>query len=282
MLARIWTFTAYRDPKDGINEAYQLGHCTYSVWQEEICPTTQRRHWQGYIELDRRRSQGDVKRIIGGEPHVERARSPERAREYCTKEDTRAPGAEPVEVGEFRGRQQGRRTDLEAAAELAVGVGGITAAAIAFPATYIRYHRGLAALASVTLAPRVSSTPGPIVEVYIGASGTGKTRSVYHSFGDSEVFSKDGSKWWDGYRGQRCIVFDDFAGSPDIPPVQLLKICDRYPLSVETKGGVDTVKSENNTYYIHKHTRVCGLVWRKRCLEAPARTDAQTHRRVVA
>lgn len=46
---------------------------------------------------------------------------------------------------------------------------------------------------------------------------------------------KQRSQWWDGYEGQPVVVLDDYYAW--LPWDTLLRICDRYPLLVETKGG---------------------------------------------
>lgn len=239
---RLWCFTAYREPDDirtSDSDEKESGGAvaTYYRYQEEIAPTTGRRHWQGYIEVDRRCGVRDIQRIIGaGKSHVEPAKDPEAARDYAGKTDTRAPGAEPIEWGQFGGRIQGERTDLAGLAAIARdrGTGDIIRSQ---PADYVRYHRGLEAIAAAGVEPRSSREPPPGVTILIGPPGSSKTRIPFEEFGDSEVYTKDASKWWNGYRDQKCILFDDWVGSLEIPPHALLQICDRYPLQVQSKGG---------------------------------------------
>lgn len=244
VLSRHYCFTSYIEPTI---DAASIGcvaeeggpAATYCCYQEEICPSSGRRHWQGYIEVDRRCSIRDVQRLIGGgKCHIERSKDPAKARDYCQKEETRAPGAEPVILGQFTGDKRGTRTDLATIAAIAreEGVGPIIRDR---PDLYVRYHRGLTAIAAAGVQPRSSAEEPATVTVYIGATGRGKTRVAYDEFGDSEVYRKDASKWWDGYYQQKCILFDEWVGSSisDIPPAALLQILDRYPLPVQTKGG---------------------------------------------
>lgn len=73
------------------------------------------------------------------------------------------------------------------------------------------------------------------VEVHIlqGPTGTGKSKWCMDNYPDA--YWKQRSNWWDGYTGQRVVVIDEFYGW--LPYDLLLRICDRYPLLVETKGG---------------------------------------------
>lgn len=210
---------------------------TYYRYQEEIAPETGRRHWQGYIEVDRRCGVRDIQRLIGaGKCHVEGAKDAEAARAYAGKEETRADGAVPVEWGEFGGARQGQRSDLSVLAARARDRG--TEDIIRTdPDQYVRYHRGLEAIAAAGVKPRSSKDPPPAITILIGPPGSHKTRVAFDEFGDDEVYLKDSSKWWTGYREQKVILFDDFVGSLEIPPHSLLQICDRYPLRVQTKGG---------------------------------------------
>lgn len=237
--SRLYVFTAWeepnpivRAPKDGDNYA------TYVIYQREIAPSTGEVHYQGYIELHRRGGLRDVKRVIGAgkRTHVEPAKDPEAARQYAQKEDTRAPDSMPTEFGEFRGGEQGARNDLVALAARARDHG--TEDIIrSDPDQYVKYHRGLERIAAAGVIPRSYRDEPPTVDVFVGPTGCGKTRSAYDQYGDGEVYRKDASKWWDGYRDQKAVLFDDWVGSRELPPHELLQILDRYPMAVQNKGG---------------------------------------------
>lgn len=211
----------------------------YAVFQREQCPTTGRLHWQGYVQFKRTRTQRQCKEVLGRGSHVLLSRgTPEENEVYCTKEDTRVAG--PFRFGQrVDGDQRGRRTDIAEAAA-AIRDGGDRALRDLIrtsPELFVRYWRGFDALISRVIPPR-DSNDTPDVRVYHGLSGSGKSRSVHEEFGADQIYQKNGSnKWWCGYTGQKCILFDDFAGSMEIPPVELLRICDRYAHGVETKGG---------------------------------------------
>jgi len=77
----------------------------------------------------------------------------------------------------------------------------------------------------------------PNVMVYHGESGTGKTREAYKEAG-SEVYVWEpaNGKWFDGYHGQRTVIFEEFRGQ--LPFGTLLRLLDGYPhTKVEIKGG---------------------------------------------
>lgn len=229
---RCWSFTSFSE----CSPAWVPDDLGYLCYQRERARTG-REHWQGYCEFLRAVSQGECKEILGRQCHVELARGGlEQNKAYCSKEDTRVPGAQFVEFGRGVGRQPGQRSDLRAAAEACRDSRSVVDLCGAHPELYVKYHRGFHALIAAVSVPRDRSIT-PDVRVYHGSSGAGKTRSVYDEFPTDQIYQKDGSKWWDGYVGQRVILFDDFSGSSEIPPTELLRITDRYPHGVEVKGS---------------------------------------------
>lgn len=73
------------------------------------------------------------------------------------------------------------------------------------------------------------------VNVYWGVSGAGKTRRAFEEIGEVFYLKSSTTKWFDSYRGEENILIDEFSGVIDI--VHLLKWFDRYPCTVEVKGG---------------------------------------------
>jgi hypothetical protein len=64
----------------------------------------------------------------------------------------------------------------------------------------------------------------PIVEWRWGRSGTGKTEGVYKKHGYHNVYSKDGTRFWDGYEQEDAILIDDFDGHTFPKGQDLLKL----------------------------------------------------------
>lgn len=74
-----------------------------------------------------------------------------------------------------------------------------------------------------------------VCSVFWGRTGSGKSRRAWEEAGQ-QAYSKDPrTKFWCGYRNQECVVIDEFRGSIDVS--HLLRWLDRYPVSVEIKGG---------------------------------------------
>lgn len=89
--------------------------------------------------------------------------------------------------------------------------------------------------------PRDRSKPMRVIWYY-GPTGTGKTRRAMweaeQEFGPGSVYVKNSpNKWFDGYDGQKVVIFDDLRSSW-FEYSFLLKLLDRYGCQVEVKGGV--------------------------------------------
>lgn len=104
------------------------------------------------------------------------------------------------------------------------------------PESYIKYHRGIEKCFGF-LSNRTKRDWKTEVIVYYGEPGTGKSRTA-KEVADSrggEPFYKSRGEWWDGYKGEETIIIDDFYGWLKFD--EMLRIMDRYPLSVPVKGG---------------------------------------------
>lgn len=95
---------------------------------------------------------------------------------------------------------------------------------------YIACYRGLSHYRLLKSKPR----DHPVTTIIIqGPTGTGKSKYCMENF--PNAYWKQRSQWWDGYADQETVIIDEFYGW--LPFDLLLRICDRYPLMVETKGG---------------------------------------------
>ncbi len=226
--ARAFCFTL-NNPQEEINwEA--IPNARYAIYQEEIGSqgTT---HYQGYVELNEPMRRSTLNTFLPG-AHLERRRGTrEQARDYCQKTSTRAPGCEPVIYGDWI-RGPGTRSDLiECKRMLDNGATDQQLAEAHFSA-YIRNFRGFERYRALLAKPRDWKTG---VTVYYGEPGTGKTSQALEEAGTEAFWKSPSGLWWDGYHGQPNIVIDDFYGG--MPFTNLVRLLDRYPLTLETKGG---------------------------------------------
>jgi len=158
--ARNWCFTL-NNPDDGLLDTdtpflpAPLPSVTYAVWQLELAPATGTQHLQGYAEFDAPLRLAAVKRWLPTAHWEPRRGTRVQARDYCRKAESRVDG--PWEYREWTEAGQGRRTDLEDAAEC-LQLHGIKRVAELHPTSFIKFHRGLRALA--TELEQLPSDPG--------------------------------------------------------------------------------------------------------------------------
>jgi len=172
-------------------------------------------HLQGYIRFRSRRKGTEVKRAFDrNDMHIERAQGNEKQNhDYCSKSDTREPGEEPHEFGDYdegagtQGRRNDKISELETFTRMVAANATEREIALAVPGLYLRH-------ASNMQAYRVVVTEQPVardvlVEAYSGPTGVGKSHRVRHL--DPDVFIvQAGRDPWGLYRGQRLICFEEF------------------------------------------------------------------------
>jgi len=255
--AKNWCFTYNRsdDVEDDewaqmierFDSLCELDAVVYLVFQQERGSGKQRQHLQGYVQLNRRCSLVAVKRdvFMGALVHLTVARgTPQQNRTYCTKDEDRISG--PFEHGTMV--SQGHRSDLDQAADI-VRAHGSARVAEDLPSTFIRYHRGLQALDVQLQRMDATALRNEVhCAVLWGPTNVGKSHVAFTLDEPGETFvvpiQNTGNLWFDGYQGQRTIIFDDF-DPKTVPYRTLLRICDRYRLELPVKGSFVVGKWSN-------------------------------------
>lgn len=224
--SRNWCFTYNNYPEccDVFN-AQLTSDCTYAIYGREIAPNTGTPHLQGYFQLKTKERIGTlVKRYPGVHFIVARGGYDSNVA-YCSKEgETWFVGTPSL---------AGKRIGLEDAVDLIVKGSQLGEIAEEMPMVYAKFHRGLQALSSARSKPRDFKTE---VFWFWGATGTGKSRRC----NDAEpgaYWKPATSKWWNGYEGHEAVIIDDYRRD-FCTFAELLRLFDRYPYGVETKGGM--------------------------------------------
>jgi hypothetical protein len=244
MRSRNWVFTLNNPTEEENPLNWPVKYIVYQL--EEGTNGTQ--HFQGYVHLENAKGLTGVK-CINDRAHWEiRQGTHEQAVAYCTKEDTRVDG--PWEQGDPP--QQGRRSDLDEVKDMLDSGASELEVADSHFGSWVRYHRAFRAYRLLKVVERTEKT---ICTVTFGPTGTGKSMELAQAY--PGAFWKPNSRWWDGYEGQEHVVIDEFYGW--LPYDFLLRLCDRYPLYLETKGGTVAFVSK----YIHFTSNQAPEFWYK-------------------
>ncbi len=210
------------------NVEYDKDYMKYLIVGKEICPSTNKLHYQGYVEFVRALDFGKVKDLLGGgEVHIERRKgSADQASEYCKKDNNFE------EFGEQS--KQGKRTDISNATDMILEGCSTREVALAHTEVFIKYHNGLAKFRNLLIEPRNWVTE---VTVLWGKTGTGKSRMAREMLHDYWVWAPQRGMWFDGYEGHEDVIMEEFRGQEQIDRGTLLMMLDRYECPVQVKGG---------------------------------------------
>jgi len=181
-------------------------------------------HIQAYLELTQAQTMSALKKKLPGAHLETRKGTPEEAANYCKKD------GEFIEIGVIS--NQGKRNDIldvctaikegksfEDILDTATSYQSLQIAKIAMP--YKEPVRDWI----------------PKVYWYWGPPGTGKSHAAFNVHPESRVHKQAGStKWWQGYDRHDVVIIDDLR-QRHIDFVRLLELLDRYPTTVENKGG---------------------------------------------
>lgn len=107
-----------------------------------------------------------------------------------------------------------------------------------YPDTFLKLNRGMKELDLFYKSKNEKNIP--YVHWYYGKTGCGKSLNVRNeikklNLGEPAEISKN-LEWFDGYREQDCVIFDEFRGNW-CTIGYLLRVLDRYAMTVPIKGG---------------------------------------------
>lgn len=233
--ARGWCFTI-NNPTDqddqDINILTSAGRTIYTIIGREVGESGTP-HYQGYTYVQHAITMQTLSRTLR-RAHLQIARgTPEQNRVYCSKDrDFTEWGTCP---------RQGRRTDLEEVSKDIISKGlRIDEVISEFPHMVVKYPRGMTMLCDFVTLHRNENIAPSVLWLW-GPTGVGKTRYGVDKYGVDNIYIKDGTQWWDGYKQQDCVIIDDFDGK--WPYRDLLRLLDRYPYQGQIKGGYVKINS---------------------------------------
>lgn len=251
-------------------------HVKYCIYQRELCPTTARVHFQGYLELTNQKTYAALHLLEGLEnAHFEKRHgTAKQAKHYCQKPvegcdcnvcrkevETPTKLEGPWEFGEMS--QQGQRADLlevKRAIDKGTSLKRIAQDPEFFP-TWIKFPRGFHEYKHMVTPER---TRKPQVWLFIGPSGTGKTRTAMalaRAIGSVyKVPPKQSGFWCDRYNQEDVFLIDEMSGSK-MTPEFFNELLDWYPMDVPCHG---TAGHQFNSPYVFITTNYHPKFWWKK------------------
>lgn len=197
----------------------------YFAYGVETCPTTGRRHLQGFACMHAPQRLKAWKKVFPG-AHIEIMRGTlQQSETYCSKE------SELIQLGE-KPLRNGQRKDLAVFCDEVKKGTKMKDLAAEMPITYVQYHAGLERLQAM-FAPSYEHDKVRGVWIY-GPPGTGKTTYAAQKY--APYYKKPQNKWWCGYNGEPNIIFDDY-DAKDAFGHEFKIWMDKGACSGETKGG---------------------------------------------
>lgn len=245
MRSRDWCFTMFADGERDIGTKYEMlkeTECMYIVYQVEKCPESGREHIQGFVQMKNARLMKSMKTVLNDNTvHLEmRSGSVKQASDYCKKDESRNGEYSVVEIGDIQGLRQGQRNDIAEVYEMICA--GSTSEEICEynPGLHAKYYKWIEKCINDKMGRECGKFKQIQVEVMYGPGGTGKTSYIMAKHGAENVYKlekgNNDNLWFDGYKGQKVLLIDDFYGW--IKYGKMLNLLDGYKMMLEIKGGV--------------------------------------------
>lgn len=236
MTARNWCFTLNNPESEDIDISEWTEKPKLLIYQKEMGENGTP-HLQGYLEMDQPVRLSALKKLLPRAHLEKRQGSRTQAIKYCCKEESRI--SQPKIIG-FEGgldallktldsQPLGNTSLITLKNMIDNGSSELELADFDF-GTWSRNYRALERYKRLKTTPRNTECNVIVIQ---GPTGTGKSRFCMESF--PKAYWKQRGNWWDGYDGQSEVIIDEFYGW--MPFDTLLRLCDRYPMLVESKGG---------------------------------------------
>lgn len=228
---RNWCFTLNNYTPIHFEDIKKI-NCKYLLMGKEVAPTTQTPHLQGYICFKNAKTLSSVKLLFPSDQiHLEPAKgNSQQNYEYCTK------GGDFYEAGErpCTNQEKGKKSQEMWAQHWSEAIEGNF---LQLPPAQIKTWEYINA--------KYGTKPSDLNVLrnfwVHGPSGCGKSSTIRKVFGNV-YYTKNPSKWWDGYQNQEVIVLDDLDPHHYMIGYYLKIWCDHYIFCAEVKGGMLSIR----------------------------------------
>lgn len=213
----------------------------YLCYSPEVTPTTNRHHWQGYFYLHDGKTMSAATKVFKDRKISVKfcLGSPEENRIYCGAEDytfkdkTKLKNPLFKEFGKIP--SQGERIDLKKIKNEIMNGKSVDEIAEENAYAYHQYGRTLEKLETIYLKKNFRTEMTKCIW-YWGRTGVGKSHKAFENYSDKTHYLHElnDKGWWDDYRGQETVIFNEFRG--EIKYNDLLELVDKWPKKVPRRG----------------------------------------------
>lgn len=239
-------------------------HVVWAIFGRETCPSTGKKHWQGYIYLIKKRTIKGCQKIYKCTYIVANGTHQDNY-DYCSKEDK-----EPIQFGKMPGSDDGAHYGILGGeigkqrwidAETAAKEGRLDDIPRDIFVRHYSYYKQL----SLTYGPKPDNLQKPCGVWIYGPPGTGKSFLARKWF--KNYYDKMRNKWWDGYDPELNdgIIIEEVSPDDTLFWSHLKRWADIYPFTAEVKNGVRNIRP--------KYIVVCSNYSPEECM--PRESDLQ-------
>lgn len=227
--SRWWMFTL-NNPRC-LPDFEDFPQIRYAIYSEEFSESGTN-HLQGYVEFNRTQYLSFCKKILSKAHWEIRRGNQVQAIAYCSKVNDPTFIAGPYIYG-TPSPGQGTRTDInQLKSDLDSGCDLRFTAQNHF-SLFLRYNKGIEKYMSLLPEPQRETV---YVYYFYGPTGSGKSHTAHLLYGGPDCLTKSPTdRWFDGYSSQKTIILDEYKSW--LSYAMLLRLCDHYPLLLETKGS---------------------------------------------
>lgn len=205
---------------------------SYLILGDEICPKTEKRHWQGFVVMKSPTTLSSMIKKLKPRHTEVCVASVLKNIKYCSKDNN-------LVIEDGKRPQQGHRSDIAHARAIIEETGSMRKVV-----DNIDSYQAVRMSEKILTYKEPKRTWKPTVYWFWGPSGSGKTFKAMTDAGDDVWMSGKNLKWWEGYDAHENVVIDDFR--KDFCTFhELLRILDRYEYRVEVKGGSRQLLAKN-------------------------------------
>lgn len=184
----------------------------FLVGQTEMCPSTGKKHFQGYIEFQYPMRPSYLKKLFGQRCNIrfDQRGDAEENIAYVTKEASRLPEDDEEAFSIYYGThlEQGQRSDIVRLVDLTRSGASDRQIATEMPTEFVKYGNSIDRIRLAFAEPRNEM---PVAHVVWGVTNSGKTHEAKRIAGpNAYVKSNNNFKWWPNYITGQPVIIDEF------------------------------------------------------------------------